>query len=96
MTDVDILSAPQWASLLESLQLRKPIREIQTQDIVGKLMDSVDKWESFYRIYAKWMGFGIRVDDVRRTGELIVMRRWVCSQEGFRRDKFLNNELRKK
>ena len=43
MTDVDILSAPQWASLLESLQLRKPIREIQTQDIVGKLMDSVDK-----------------------------------------------------
>ena len=96
MTDVDILSSPEWPSLIESLQLRKPIHEILTVDIVGKVIDSIDKWEAFYKIYAKWMGFGIRVDDVRRRGDLIVMRRWVCSNEGFRRDKFLNNENRKK
>ena len=59
MTDVDILSSPEWASLLESLQLRKPIREIQIQDVVRKLMDFIDKWESFYKIYAQWMGFRI-------------------------------------
>ena len=96
MTDVDILSSLEWPSLIESLQLRKPIHEIQTKDIVGKVIDSLDKWEAFYRIYAKWMGFRIRVDDVKRRGDLIVMRRCVCSNEGFRRYKFLNNDNRKK
>ena len=96
MTDVDILSSPKWPSLIESLQLHKLIHEILTEDVVGKVIDSVDNWETFYRIYAKWMRFGIRVDGVKRTRDLIVMRRWVCSNEDFRRDKFLKNDNRKK
>ena len=43
MTDVDILSSPKWHSLIESLQLRKPIHEILTEDIVGKVIDPIDK-----------------------------------------------------
>ena len=77
MTDVDILSSPKWPSLIEYLQLCKLIHEILTEDIFGKVIDSIDKWEAFYKIYAKWMGFGIRMDDVSRRGDLIVMRRWV-------------------
>ncbi|XP_062119286.1 protein FAR1-RELATED SEQUENCE 3-like [Humulus lupulus] len=44
-------------------------------DIVGKYLDSVDKWESFYAIYAKWMGFGKRSDDVKRRNGVVSMRR---------------------
>ena len=96
MTDVDILSSLEWPSLIEYLQLCKPIHKIQTKDVVGKVINSLYKWEDFYRIYVKWMEFRIRVKDVKRRGDLIVMRMWVCSNEGFTRDKFLNNDNPKK
>ena len=42
------------------------------------------------------MEFSIRVDDVKHRGDVITIRRWVCPKKGFRRDKFLNMENRKK
>ncbi|XP_062112797.1 uncharacterized protein LOC133823958 [Humulus lupulus] len=65
-------------------------------DIVGKYLDSVDKWESFYEIHAKWMGFGKRSDDVKRRNGVVSMRMWVCTREGYRRSEYVNVPNRKK
>ncbi|XP_062075559.1 uncharacterized protein LOC133779636 [Humulus lupulus] len=65
-------------------------------DIAGKYLDSVDKWESFYEIYEKWMGFGKRSDDVKRRNRVVSMRRWVCTREGYRRSEYVNMPNRKK
>ena len=53
MTDVEILSSPKWPSIVEALQLAKPLNQIQTEDVVGKVIDSIDGWEVFYRIDTK-------------------------------------------
>ena len=96
MTEVDVSSTNQWPSVLEELNITKPVNELQSLDILGKALDSLDKWEVFYHTYSKWIGFSVRMDDVKRRGDLITMRRWVCSKEGYRRDKFVNNPDRQK
>ncbi|XP_062080262.1 protein FAR1-RELATED SEQUENCE 9-like [Humulus lupulus] len=65
-------------------------------DIVGKYLDSVDKWELFYEIYAKWMGFGKRSDDVKRRNGVVPMRMWVCTREGYRWSEYVNMPNHKK
>ena len=61
MTDVDILSSPKWPSIVEALQLAKSLNEIQTEDVVGKVIDSINQSEVFYRIYTKWMGSALEL-----------------------------------
>ncbi|XP_062089491.1 protein FAR1-RELATED SEQUENCE 5-like [Humulus lupulus] len=90
LTDVDIASNPEWEEILNNLQLTKPIAEIDTIDILGKEMDSLEKWEVFYWTYSKWRGFSIRIDDGKKRDDVISMREWVCSKEGFRIENFLN------
>ncbi|XP_062114529.1 protein FAR-RED IMPAIRED RESPONSE 1-like [Humulus lupulus] len=65
MVDVDTSSNPEWASIIQELNITKTVNELEKMDIVGKYLDSVDKWETFYEIYAKWMGFGKRSDDLK-------------------------------
>ena len=50
MMDVDILSSSEWPLILEVLQLAKSLNEIQIEYVVGKVMDSMDRWKAFYRI----------------------------------------------
>ena len=96
MTEVDVLPTNEWPSLLEQLNITQPVNELQSSDLLGKGFPTLEKWEVFYKTYSKWIGFSIRVDDVKRRGELITMRRWVCSKEGFRRDEHVNNPDHKK
>ncbi|XP_062104011.1 protein FAR1-RELATED SEQUENCE 5-like [Humulus lupulus] len=96
MTDIDLSSNPHWKEILGSLQLYKPVTEIDTIDIRGKEMETLDKWEAFYKTYAKWVGFGVRIDDTKYRDDIISIRRWVCSNESFRREIFLNLPNRKK
>ncbi|XP_062103040.1 protein FAR1-RELATED SEQUENCE 5-like [Humulus lupulus] len=42
------------------------------------------------------MGFSKRSDDVKRRDGVVFMRRWVCSNEGYRRKEYLNMPNRKK
>ncbi|KAM6556164.1 hypothetical protein CsatB_003183 [Cannabis sativa] len=72
----------EWETITAELNIIKPVNEIEIQDVLGKSLDKLEKWEAFYEIYAKWIGFGTRKDDVRRSHGVIVMRRWVCCSEG--------------
>ena len=72
----------EWETITAELNIIKPVNEIEIQDVLGKSLDKLEKWEAFYEMYAKRMGFGTRKDDVRRSHGVIVMRRWVCCSEG--------------
>ncbi|XP_060969971.1 protein FAR1-RELATED SEQUENCE 9-like [Cannabis sativa] len=64
----------EWESITTELNITKPVNEIQICDVLGKSLDKLGKWEAFYEMYAKRMGFGTRKDDVRRSHGVIVMR----------------------
>ncbi|KAM6556737.1 hypothetical protein CsatB_003756 [Cannabis sativa] len=72
----------EWETITAELNIIKPVNEIEIQDVLGKSLHKLEKWEAFYEMYAKRMGFGTRKDDVRRSHGVIVMRRWVCCSEG--------------
>ncbi|XP_062075121.1 protein FAR1-RELATED SEQUENCE 3-like [Humulus lupulus] len=86
MEDIPSTSDPEWENIAAQLNIAIPINEIETSDVLGKLLNSVEKWEEFYKLSAKWTGFSIRRDDVKRVQGHITMRRWVCSYEGYRRE----------
>ena len=65
MTDIDHLSTPKWPSILECLQIDKPLMQIKKYDVIGKHMASLQMWEVFYKTYSKWVGFSVRIDDVK-------------------------------
>ncbi|XP_060961748.1 protein FAR-RED IMPAIRED RESPONSE 1-like [Cannabis sativa] len=65
----------EWESITAELNITKPVNEIQICNVLGKSLDKLEKWEAFYEMYAKRMGFGTRKDDVRRSHRVIVMRR---------------------
>ncbi|KAM6570958.1 hypothetical protein CsatA_015038 [Cannabis sativa] len=67
----------EWETITAELNIIKPVNEIEIQDVLGKSLDKLEKWEAFYKMYAKRMGFGTRKDDVRRSHGVIVMRRVV-------------------
>ncbi|XP_062100596.1 protein FAR1-RELATED SEQUENCE 5-like [Humulus lupulus] len=96
MIDVDLASNPQWEEILNNLQLFKTIAEIDTRDILSKEMDSLEKWEAFYKTYLKLSAFDIRIDNTKYKDGVISIRRWVCSNEGFRSENFLNLPNQKK
>ncbi|XP_030483352.2 protein FAR1-RELATED SEQUENCE 5-like [Cannabis sativa] len=91
MTNVDPFSSPKWPPIKEAFEIQKKICEITTNDVVGKTLPSVDEWKYFLTTYAKYTSFSVRRDDVVRDDEdIITMRRWVCSSEGFRRQKYID------
>ncbi|KAM6578129.1 hypothetical protein CsatB_029966 [Cannabis sativa] len=67
----------EWESITAELNITKPVNEIQICDVLGKSLDKLGKWEAFYEMYVKRMGFGTRKDDVRRSQGVIVMHRVV-------------------
>ncbi|XP_062088712.1 protein FAR1-RELATED SEQUENCE 5-like [Humulus lupulus] len=83
---------------LAELQIyNKQPHDLSKEDIIGKHLESLDKWEEFFSEYSKWMGFSVRKEDVRRDHENNPwQRKWVCSNQGFRREKWTNLLNRKK
>ncbi|XP_062114505.1 protein FAR1-RELATED SEQUENCE 4-like [Humulus lupulus] len=75
MTNIDLSSNPQWEEILGSLQLYKLVAKIDRTNIRGKDMETLDKWEAFYKTYAKWVGFGVRIDDTKYRDGIISIRR---------------------
>jgi hypothetical protein len=58
-----------------------------TEEYISQMtFDTCEKWEEWYKKYSLLMGFGVRREDTRtnRNGE-VIMRKWVCSREGFKR-----------
>ena len=62
---------------------------------VGKEFVSIVAAENFYQKYAYITGFSVRKDELRRDKhDLITLRRWVCSKEGYRAQKYINLAVR--
>ncbi|KAK9181362.1 hypothetical protein WN944_024499 [Citrus x changshan-huyou] len=70
---------------------------LENRFAVGSEFANEDEAESLYFMYAKLKGFGVRKDAKRIDGNGKVKgRRWVCSREGFRPCKYLENTNRKR
>ncbi|XP_062100041.1 protein FAR1-RELATED SEQUENCE 5-like [Humulus lupulus] len=85
----------QWRSLLQFLDIDKEPEHIQFSDFERKEFVSIEQAESFYFLYAKMMGFSVRKKLKREDKKGILhIRSWVCSNEGFREQKYCNLDNR--
>ncbi|XP_062093910.1 protein FAR1-RELATED SEQUENCE 5-like [Humulus lupulus] len=73
---------------LAELQIyNKQPHDLSKEDIIGKHLESLDKWEEFFSKYSKWMGFSVRKEDVRHDHENnLWQRKWVCSNQASKRE----------
>ncbi|BBN67508.1 FAR1-related sequence 5 [Prunus dulcis] len=59
------------------------------EDVMGKEFKTIELAEEYYMSYAKGIGFSVRKDKLVRNAEgKICRRRWCCSKEGLRNEKF--------
>lgn len=87
----------EWSRFMNLLEIEKNAWDVASKDLVGKELDNLDTWETFYDFYSKLIGFKYRKNDVRRDFDgNIWSRRFTCSREGFRRKKWLQLENRKR
>lgn len=91
-TDPDVTV---WEELMTYLCIDKAPEDIQDDDLVDKEFVIMEQAETFYHMYSKIMGFSIRKKIKRRNsvGECII-RSWVCSNEGYRENKYQYLERR--
>ncbi|KAK0597884.1 hypothetical protein LWI29_029509 [Acer saccharum] len=69
---------------------------LQPSDVIGKEFASVEDAEAFYKNYSLFVGFSIRKDEMRRDRYgMITIRRWVCSKQGYREQKWLDKTEKK-
>ncbi|XP_062100283.1 protein FAR1-RELATED SEQUENCE 5-like [Humulus lupulus] len=76
----------------------KDPQELSKEDTVHQHLNTLQEWEDFYYTYSQWMGFSVRKEDVRRekADNPEWQRKWVCSKQGFRREKWKNLTNQKK
>lgn len=72
--------------------------DLNEEDVKNMTFDTVDEAETFYNLYAKCLGFGIRKEDLKidKATGFISMRKWVCAKEGYRRNKWLKGENKRR
>ncbi|XP_062113565.1 uncharacterized protein LOC133824629 isoform X2 [Humulus lupulus] len=99
MQDISIQAGSELEQCEQSrfyLGIYKRMEELATDDVVGVVFESLEKAEAFYYVYSNVLGFSVRKDDVRRDKRgSIVLRRWVCSKEGQRRQKYIERADRR-
>ncbi|WJZ92484.1 hypothetical protein VitviT2T_011474 [Vitis vinifera] len=73
----------------------KVLKGISDEEVYKLQFDCIDEAETFYNVLAKVAGFSIRKDDLKqdKNGD-IISRKWVCSREGQRVTKFIENDKR--
>ncbi|TXG64112.1 hypothetical protein EZV62_011106 [Acer yangbiense] len=77
-------------SLSELDDLAK-LTSLQPSDVIGNEFASVQDAEAFYKNYSLFVGFSIRKDEMRRDRYgMITIRRWVCSKQGYREQKYMD------
>ncbi|TXG72739.1 hypothetical protein EZV62_001318 [Acer yangbiense] len=73
------------------------LTSLQPSDVIGKEFASVQDAEAFYKNYSLFIGFSIRKDEMRhdRYG-MITIRRWVCSKQGYKEQKYMDKTDKKR
>ncbi|RVW92888.1 Protein FAR1-related sequence 5 [Vitis vinifera] len=76
---------------------QKVLKGISDEEVYKLQFDRIDEAETFYNMLARVAGFSIRKDDLKRdkNGD-IISRKWVCSREGQRATKFIENDKRQR
>ena len=71
----------------------KVLKGISIEEVYKLQFNYIDEIEIFYNMLAKVTKFSIRKDDLKRdkNGD-IISRKWVCSREGHRATKFIEND----
>ncbi|KAK3222460.1 hypothetical protein Dsin_009485 [Dipteronia sinensis] len=70
---------------------------LQPDDVIGKKFASIEDAESFYNNYSKFVGFSTRNDEKRHDKQsVITIRRWVCSKQGYRAQKYIDRSDKKR
>uniref|UniRef100_A0A2N9F6F8 Uncharacterized protein n=1 Tax=Fagus sylvatica TaxID=28930 RepID=A0A2N9F6F8_FAGSY len=68
--------------------LGKRLHDLSYADVSRIKFKSIADGDDFYNAYAKFVGFSVRKDDVKRDkNNTVISRRWVCAKEGFRKIK---------
>ncbi|KAL6347575.1 hypothetical protein AAG906_026101 [Vitis piasezkii] len=75
----------------------KVLKGISVEEVCKMQFACIDEAETFYNMLAKLTGFSIRKDDLKqdKNGD-IISRKWVCSKEGHRATKFIENDNRQR
>ncbi|KAK0602966.1 hypothetical protein LWI29_000013 [Acer saccharum] len=73
------------------------LSSLQPSDVIGKEFASVQDAEAFYKNYSLFVGFSIRKDEMRRDRHgMITIRKWVCSKQGYRDQKYIDKTDKKR
>jgi hypothetical protein len=68
--------------------LGKRLHHLSYADVSRIEFKSIADGDDFYNAYAKFVGFSVRKDDVKRDkNNIVISRRWVYAKEGFRKIK---------
>ncbi|RVX07463.1 Protein FAR1-related sequence 5 [Vitis vinifera] len=75
----------------------KVLKGISDEEVYKLQFNCIDEAETFYNMLAKVVEFSFRKDDLKRdkNGD-IISRKWVCSREGQRATKFIENDKRQR
>ncbi|KAK2634862.1 hypothetical protein Ddye_029654 [Dipteronia dyeriana] len=87
-----LVSTSNISNLPKLTELDEPgqFQNLQPTDVIEKQFGSVEDAESFYSNYSKAVGFSTRKDEMRRDSQgVITRRRWVCSKQGYRAQKYI-------
>ena len=76
---------------------KKVLQGISIEEVYKLQFNCIDEAETFYNMFAKVTGFSIRKEDLKRDKNgVIISRKWVCSREGHRATKFIQNDKRQR
>jgi len=57
---------------------------------LGMIFDTLKDVEEFYKSYAHEVGFSVRVGQHKKGNEEILIKRYYCSREGYRKENVPN------
>ena len=71
---------------------------LEYSEIVSKMFANKDEGYLFYNAYALGKGFSVRKSYVEWNSEHteLTLRRYVCSRQGYREEKYVKNEIKKR
>ena len=75
----------------------KVLKGISVEEVYKLQFDCIDETETFFNMLAKVIGFSIGKDGLKQDKNgYIISRKWVCSREGHRATKFIENDKRQR
>ncbi|KAK0606491.1 hypothetical protein LWI29_038314 [Acer saccharum] len=96
LSTLDNTTTPEVKPTLSELDDPAKLTSLQPSDVIGKEFASVQDAEAFYKNYSLFVGFSIRKDEIRRDRHgMITIRRWVCSKQGYREQKYIDKADKK-